>query len=947
MPPKKKPGKKRAAPKPKTKADRKHYKGNGGARCKEDEIPVKRKKRKTQSASSSPRPPSTHTPPDGKRTKGATTPPPNAQSKEEAFVPSRAFMLAAAVLCGCDHGIWYRLAPDLEKRDDLSVATRHSWQNIFATFIEAGLFGTRQVDELGIEHRVEVRSKPWDLMIAHMKDQHGIKVEITSITPRRRRKSWFVILKNADSEKAHEFSNPIVQQERTRERESLVPALIGSLLRNRKKADCSLKEQLDTLRKEVESKNLLYRLKDLDTDKWDAIIEAAAKMGTLKNHLLRDLSVDDMSNVDINAPVVVKAAAKARNDMETQIDDALSLQFDVRIHGSDLRPSRMGNGNDGIEVGTRKQASERMRSCAVFLSELWGYRDTNKSWDERQRIATAACNLIAYDHGYPRSTGSSQLGKWYDQAKKDISAGKSSALSRTFIRRVSYTDGIEAAHPGYLHELYRYAVRTRGILATFAEITETMNSKSATSDEIRPTLRLHRLQMYRWFICNNGKELSAKEKPLLTNKLKAERVAWVGRWGDLFRKEDTPVCYLDEKWFYTSSRRRKIKYLPPGPGEEADDALIVRPKIRSRRYPVKVMYLGVVARPVKDEAKGIDFNGRIALKRVARERKVKSLTRNQKFSPDVKVNDEIKKGGWKEFYDEGMTAEELFDVVSEYYDLSEHVTDRLELNYLYNKGATRKKFKKIAAEEVVLPATSPRKKRDGTGALVPVTLNDLELCVRYQNGDMVEEDVSCDSTWMKDNMDDIATSIRAAYHWLNKEDVIYLVMDNAGGHGTDECVDEYTKGLLDKHSIQIVQQVARSPETNVLDLGIWMSLQSAVEKKHKGRCCNPEVLNKTVMEVWDDVASVDAFKNVFGKLPKIYSLILMNEGGNDLVETNRGKKGVAEMQGDASHEGGDDANNNDATATLEDYIDYAQGLVEADVVGDDDEEDDALIEHII
>ena len=138
MPPKKKPGKKRAAPKPKTKADRKHYKGNGGARCKEDEIPVKRKKRKTQSASSSPRPPSTHTPPDGKRTKGATTPPPNAQSKEEAFVPSRAFMLAAAVLCGCDHGIWYRLAPDLEKRDDLSVATRHSWQNIFATFIHQG-----------------------------------------------------------------------------------------------------------------------------------------------------------------------------------------------------------------------------------------------------------------------------------------------------------------------------------------------------------------------------------------------------------------------------------------------------------------------------------------------------------------------------------------------------------------------------------------------------------------------------------------------------------------------------------------------------------------------------------------------------------------------------------------------------------------------------------------
>ena len=95
------------------------------------------------------------------------------------------------------------------------------------------------------------------------------------------------------------------------------------------------------------------------------------------------------------------------------------------------------------------------------------------------------------------------------------------------------------------------------------------------------------------------------------------------------------------------------------------------------------------------------------------------------------------------------------------------------------------------------------------------------------------------------------------------------------------------------------------------------------------------------------MASVDAFKNVFGKLPVIYKLILSNNGGNDLVETNRGKKGIAEMQGDASQEGGDDANNVDATATLEDYMDYAQGIVDDDVVDDDGEEDDAFIEHII
>mmetsp|Transcript_18017 Transcript_18017/g.51599 ORF Transcript_18017/g.51599 Transcript_18017/m.51599 type:complete len:91 (+) Transcript_18017:224-496(+) len=53
MPPKKRPGKKREAPKPKTKADRKQYVGNRGNRRREDETPKQRKKRKTQSSPTS------------------------------------------------------------------------------------------------------------------------------------------------------------------------------------------------------------------------------------------------------------------------------------------------------------------------------------------------------------------------------------------------------------------------------------------------------------------------------------------------------------------------------------------------------------------------------------------------------------------------------------------------------------------------------------------------------------------------------------------------------------------------------------------------------------------------------------------------------------------------------------------------------------------------------
>ena len=60
-----------------------------------------------------------------------------------------------------------------------------------------------------------------------------------------------------------------------------------------------------------------------------------------------------------------------------------------------MRPVRHGEG--GIKVISRKQADERMRSCAVFLAELWGYSDETISWDGRQRIANAVCRLIAYE----------------------------------------------------------------------------------------------------------------------------------------------------------------------------------------------------------------------------------------------------------------------------------------------------------------------------------------------------------------------------------------------------------------------------------------------------------------------------------------------------------------------------------------------------------------------
>ena len=48
------------------------------------------------------------------------------------------------------------------------------------------------------------------------------------------------------------------------------------------------------------------------------------------------------------------------------------------------------------------------------------------------------------------------------------------------------------------------------------------------------------------------------------------------------------------------------------------------------------------------------------------------------------------------------------------------------------------------------------------------------------------------------------------------------------------------------------------------------------------------------MKVWANVASKEAFLNVFGKLPVIYNNIKRSRGGNNLVETRRGERLVSQ-----------------------------------------------------
>ena len=133
------------------------------------------------------------------------------------------------------------------------------------------------------------------------------------------------------------------------------------------------------------------------------------------------------------------------------------------------------------------------------------------------------------------------------------------------------------------------ATKEMGCQASYREMAESMNRQALTIASAPPT-KFNTTNVWRWFRQNGGKEKSPLEKPYLTDDQKKERKKWcieekqrMEEYGDEFY-----ACFLDEKWFYTVSRRRRVKVLPPGPDEDPEEVWPHLATTRSRRHPIKV-----------------------------------------------------------------------------------------------------------------------------------------------------------------------------------------------------------------------------------------------------------------------------------------------------------------------------------------------------------------------
>ena len=141
---------------------------------------------------------------------------------------------------------------------------------------------------------------------------------------------------------------------------------------------------------------------------------------------------------------------------------------------------------------------------------------------------------------------------------------------------------------------------------------------------------------------------------------------------------------------------------------------------------------------------------------------------------------------------------------------------------------------------------------------------------------------------MLETVREIGQSIRESYKWINEKKIIYLVIDNAGGHGTTEAKKEYMKILMNEFCIQVIWQIANSPDSNMLDLGAWMSIQSQVESIHRQLVMQNDVLAGSVEEAFENL-SEQMLHNIYERWVLVLDLMIRDEGGNKLVEKCRRK----------------------------------------------------------
>ena len=90
-----------------------------------------------------------------------------------------------------------------------------------------------------------------------------------------------------------------------------------------------------------------------------------------------------------------------------------------------------------------------------------------------------------------------------------------------------------------------------------------------------------------------------------------------------------------------------------------------------------------------------------------------------------------------------------------------------------------------------------------------------------------------------------------------------------------------------KYNIVVHHQITRSPKTNMLEIGAWKNVQSKIENVHHHNVKQHNALSQSIKKAWCNVEEQERTK-IWEHFLKVLGLIILDQGGNDLLEIHRG-----------------------------------------------------------
>ena len=238
-----------------------------------------------------------------------------------------------------------------------------------------------------------------------------------------------------------------------------------------------------------------------------------------------------------------------------------NLNFDVRPRPN--LPTYVQKGESVfIEVHDNKRLSDDMKWNILAICGDLGMSKSNK----QNELLQAVIDHFSYVNGYKKSAiGLYYFKRFWEEFQNVLSVTPSYGFKllqpNSERKRKSYVDFLTERFPTLLHELYRHAINVLGCTCKAIKLVALMNDQARVlypDCEIRKDLGLTVFHFWAFFRKWKGKLKAEVSKPRLTPEKRKMRLKWSRTLKAKFDLDpNIIVCFIDEKWFFCTSGRKK------------------------------------------------------------------------------------------------------------------------------------------------------------------------------------------------------------------------------------------------------------------------------------------------------------------------------------------------------------------------------------------------------